>query len=101
MKAQCVECGTILGESSMPAHMKIHPQPVDPQTCWIVTWISDAMLKEQWHQDRHWPYVEVYMSWGDAFRRAGELQDQGYPSAHWREVQLVGAVRGRVEGTQQ
>lgn len=30
MKVQCPECTVLLGESSMPAHMKIHLQPTDP-----------------------------------------------------------------------
>lgn len=53
------------------------------QKCWVVTWMTDYPPHDQWHGDRHWPFVEVYESWGDAFTKLGQLRDLGHPATFW------------------
>ena len=42
--------------------------------------VREPLPKEQWCVDRFWPFIEVYVSWGDALARWGHLRDEGIPA---------------------
>ncbi len=72
----------------------------DVKRVWIVQFgdasgPSPVLLNHrQWTGDRYWPYVEVYESWGDAFKRLGELKDMGVV-AFFKEVGVHPDSAGR------
>ena len=63
--------------------MTEHPSAdnaVTEREVWTIQWVHGPLPKAQWCVDRFWPFIEVYVSWGDALARWGHLRDEGIPA---------------------